>query len=119
MNIKKITFIYENCEFVYLNAEKIVSIDFSSNTKERIIVDKNKCKNNTFKNKISVKVVLEKNKHSLTLSRKDVAQISIEFDNGVSRHYSLNWGVNDCGWTTSSLQKFEAKEDVIIWSSDY
>lgn len=120
MQIKKIDFIFENCEYATFSQKELISFKMKEESKTNV----KQCKNGTqrfeekTRNAFEI-IVSAKAKNAFRLLRTDVTHIYLEFEHGSPKHYSVQWLKKDAScFGNSDLQSVtHDSEDQIVWKS--
>lgn len=124
--IKNMVIVLENCESETILAEDIVK--FRLIKKESQLFEMSKAKPNekklrkkSLQKKISAKIIIKNSQKYQHFGRKDVTHIYVVFEDLTEQRYVVNWGIKDCMWSESSLQKskINLENNTVTWTTDF
>lgn len=109
-NIKNIELCYENCEVDKIDNKNLLGL---------IITRKNKSVH-TYRNlpAFNIKTFEIALKDTYYKLRTDLAQLTINYNDGSFDHFFITWGHNDISWDCSSLQKVHRNDNRISLTSN-
>lgn len=110
--VKNIELCYENCEVDTIEQENLFGFYI-----QRRMKDKHP---SPYKTKPShyiktFEIALQNIDYQL---RTDLAQVTINYNNGYYDHFLLVWSKDDCSWDHSSLQKIHKKDNILSLTSN-
>lgn len=121
--IKEITLVLENCESETILAEDIVKFKLieKESTRFGLNVSNNELDKKVLPKKITAKMTVKNPEKYKNFGRTDVTHIYISFEDLTEQHYVVNWGLKDCQWGDSSLQKtkYNDKNKTKTWLTGF
>lgn len=109
-NIKNIALCYENCEVDNIDHKNLLGLTIGRKSKSNhIYQDKPAFYIKTFE------IALKDTYYTL---RTDLAQLTINYNDGSFDHFFISWDSNDCSWGYSSLQKVHKNDNITSLTSN-
>lgn len=114
MKIEKLMVVFENCEDVILYPSEIISFKLKVRESNCFNLKNENMTKQKRNKKVYATLVVNSTLKIPELRRCDVTQLVIFFEGGEKENVSLNWGVDDCLWSSSSLQHTSVDEQGIL-----
>lgn len=102
-SIKNIELCYENCEVDKIENKNLLGLSIA-----RKLKSKYDYKNKPAFNIKTFEIALKDTYYTL---RTDLAQLTINYNDGNFDHFYIAWGEKDISWGTSSLQKVHRNDN--------
>lgn len=118
MKIKKLMVVFENCEDVTLFPSEIISFKMKVRESSCFNLKNEDLTKQKRNKKVYATLVVNSALKTVDMKRCDVAQLVIFFEGGEKESVSLNWGADDCLWSSSSLQHVNVDEKgILTWKT--